>query len=224
MPAARVTAPQTSCPLSCPAPAALSRGMYFRPRSTTATATGTETRKVQRQLMAGHQASDDQPEREAAGAERGEDGDSPVAFAALGEVGGDDGEAGGSGERGGQALEEAGGDQQGGVIHQAAQQGSGGEDAERDQEDAPPAEQVRHPAAQQEQASVAEHVGGDDPLEGFGSQVEFGADRGQGHAHHGHVQPVEGQNGAHDHQQHPLRTGPADGRKPFAGRSFKGGR
>ena len=52
-----------------------------------------------------------------------------------------------------------------GVIHQAAEQGSCGKGAECDQEDAPPAEQICHPAAQQEQTSVTEHVGGDDPLE-----------------------------------------------------------
>jgi hypothetical protein len=123
-----------------------------------------------------------------------------------------------------QALHEPCGDEDRGIIHEPTQEGSGREDRQGDEEDPAAAQEVREPAAQKQQAAVAEDVRGDNPLQGVRAKVQFMPDGRQGHAHHGHIQSVQGQDGADNHQQEPLGTGPADGRGKGSGRSFEGGR
>ena len=124
----------------------------------------------------GEQAADDEAQREAGRAGGGVDGDRLVAGGALGEARRDDRQAGRGGEGRGDALDEARGDEQRAVVDEAAEQGGHGEDAERDQEDAPAPEQVGGAAAEQQEAAVAEHVGAHDPLEAAGGHGQVGAD------------------------------------------------
>ena len=74
--------------------------------------------------------------------------------------------AGGRGERGADALDEAGRDQQGAVVREPAQERGDDEDGERDQEDAPPSEQIGRAASEQQEAAVAEHVARSRPTAG----------------------------------------------------------
>ena len=68
------------------------------------------------------------------------------------------------------------------------------------EEHAPAAEQVGGAAAEQQEAAVAEHVGGDDPLQRAGRHAEVGLDRRQRDADHRDVERVEEQ-GAAEHEQ-----------------------
>ena len=79
---------------------------------------------------------------------------------------------------------------------------------ERDQQHAAAAEQVGGAAAEQQEAAVAEHVAGDDPLQLRGRQAEVGLDRGERHADHRDVEPVEEQHAAEHGQQAPDRARP----------------
>ena len=88
------------------------------------------------------------------------------------------------------------------AVAKPAERGRDDEDAERDQEDAPPAEQVGGAAAEQQEAAVAEHVGAHDPLQRARRQVQVGADRRQRDADHRHVERVE-EEGAAEHEQRP---------------------
>lgn len=156
----------------------------------------------------GEQAAEHQAEREAAGAAGGVDAERAVAGRALGEGGGDDGQAGRRGEGGADPLEEAGADQQSAVVHQAAEQGGAGEHGECDQEDPPASEQVGRASAEQQQAAVAEHVAADHPLQGGGGEVQVRADGGQGDADHGDVEGIEEHRGAQDDQGAPEARAP----------------
>ena len=86
-------------------------------------------------------------------------------------------------------------------FDEAAEGGGDDEDAERDEEHAPAAEQVGRAAAQEQEAAVAEHVGAHDPLQRAGRQVEVVADRGKGDADHRDVHGVEEECAA-EHEQH----------------------
>src|SRR5437588_8943248 len=58
------------------------------------------------------------------------------------------------------------------------------EDGQRGDEDAPSPEEVSRAAAEEEEAAVAEHVAGDDPLQLRSRQSEIGLDRRQCHPDH----------------------------------------
>ena len=68
-----------------------------------------------------------------------------------------------------------------------------------------PAQQVGGAAAEQQQAAVAEHVAADHPLQRRRGQPEVGADGGQSHADHRHVERVEEQGPAEHDQDGPQR-------------------
>ena len=74
---------------------------------------------------------------------------------------------------------------------------------QRGQEHAPTPEKVGGAPAEQDETAVAEHVGADDPLQRRGRQVQIGADRRQGDAHHRHVEPFEEDGPAQDEQYRP---------------------
>jgi hypothetical protein len=74
-------------------------------------------------------------------------------------------------------LEEARDDEQRAVVDEPARGRGDGEDGQGDEQRPPAAEQVRGPAAQQQEAAVAEHVAGDDPLQLRGRQVQVGVMR-----------------------------------------------
>ena len=149
----------------------------------------------------GQQAAEDEAQREAAGPGRGVDAEGPVALGTLGEGGRDDRQARRGGEGRGRALEEARDDEQGAVVDESAEGRGDGEDAERDEQRPPPAEQVRGAPAEQQQPAVAEHVAGHDPLQLRGREVQVGVDRGQRDADHRDVEPVEEEHAAEDDEQ-----------------------
>ena len=159
-----------------------------------------------------HQATEDQAEGEAAGAEHGVDGERLVTGLTLRERGGDDRQAGRGGERGGQALDEPRRDQQRTGVDDATDQRRQREHRQRDEEDVASTEQVRGATAEQEQAAVAEDVGTDQPLQGRGGQVEFGADGGKCDADHGDVEAVEEQHDAERNESAPQTEGANSGR------------
>ena len=95
----------------------------------------------------------------------GVDAERAVALGSFGEARRDDREAGRRGERRGGALEEARQHEQRAVAGEAAERRCDSEDRKRYQQHPAPAEQVGGAAAQQQEAAVAEHVAGNDPLE-----------------------------------------------------------
>src|SRR5918997_1572728 len=103
------------------------------------------------------------------------------------------------------------------VVDDAADRGGNGEDGERDEEHAAAAEQVGRPAAEQEEAAVAEDVARDDPLQLRRGQPEVRLDRRQCHADHGDVEPVQEEHAAQDRHEAP------DGRVPLRGGGGRGG-
>ena len=148
----------------------------------------------------GQQAADHEPEREARGAGRGVDRERLVARRPFLERRRDDREARGRREGGGHALDEARRDEQRPVVRESSEQRCNDEHAKRNQEDTPPAQEVCGPAAQQQEAAVAEDVGADDPLQRARREAEVAADRRQGDADHRHVERVE-EEGAAEHEQ-----------------------
>ena len=149
----------------------------------------------------GQQAAEDEAEREAARPGRGVDAEGPVALGALRERGRDDREARRRGEGRGRALEEARDDEQRAVVDEAAQGRGDREDRQADEQCPPAAEEVGGAAAEQQQAAVPEHVAGHDPLQLGGREVQLGVDRGQRHADHRDVEPVEEEHAAEDEEQ-----------------------
>ena len=85
------------------------------------------------------------------------------------------------------------------------------EHGERGEQHAAAPEQVGEASAEQQQAAVAEHVAGDDPLQGGGGEVEVLADRGQRDADHGDVEPVEEEDAAEHHERAPEARVPVEG-------------
>ena len=157
----------------------------------------------------GEQAGQHEPQREPAGAEDRVDAERAVPHRSLGERGGEQGHAGRRGERGRRSLDEPGRYQQAGAAHQAAEDGDEGEDGQRHQKDPPASEQVSGPAAEQQQAAVAEHVAADDPLQRRRAQAEGGPDGRQGDADHRDIQAVEAQRAAEHEQDGPQLRRPA---------------
>ena len=84
---------------------------------------------------------------------------------------------GGRAEGGGAgALDDAAADEQLLVGGDGREQGADGEQGRAADEHAAPAEQVRGPAGQQQQAAEGQDVGVDDPGEGGGAEAEVGLD------------------------------------------------
>ena len=181
--------------------AAVVRDHARRRSASSASAIGTGSRKVQRQPSSVSSAAEDEAEREAAGARRGVDAEGAVALGALGERRRDDRQARRRGEGRGGALQEARDDEQRAVVDEPAEGRGDGEDAQRDEQRPAAAEQVGGAPAEQQQAAVAEHVAGDDPLQLRGREVQVGVDRGQRDADHRDVEPVEEEHAAEDDEQ-----------------------
>ena len=150
----------------------------------------------------GENAAEHEAEREAAGSRRRVDAEGAVALGAFSERGRDDRKARRGGEGCRRALEEARDDEQRAVVDEPAEGRGDGEDAQRDEQRPPPAEQVGGPTAQEEQAAVPEHVAGDDPLQLRGREVQIGVDRRQRDADHRDVESVQEEHAAeHDEQE-----------------------
>jgi hypothetical protein len=125
---------------------------------------------------AAEQHAADDPER----GHRAVDGHGLVARLAGGERGGDQRQGVGGGERGADAFNQPPGDQQFVVRRQAVEQRREREhDDARAQHAASPV-QVAGTTAEQQQAAEGQHVGGDDPRQCFGGDVEVALDARQG--------------------------------------------
>ena len=122
-----------------------------------------------------HAAGDD-AQRPADGGERAPDAERDVALAAGGERDGQQRERGGGQERGADALDGADRDEHAGRGREPARERGGREQAESDEEHPAAAEQIAHPAAQQQEAAERERVGVHDPLEAVDGEVEIGLD------------------------------------------------
>ena len=151
----------------------------------------------------GQQAAEHESEREPGGARRRVDRDRAVPDRAFGEARRDDRQACGRRERGAHALDEPRGDQQRAVVDESAERRGDDEDAERDQEHTPPAEQVGRPAAEEEEAAVTEHVRAHHPLQRTRREAEVFTDRRKGDADHRDVHGVEEECAAEDEQHAP---------------------
>ena len=124
--------------------------------------------------------------------------------ALLAGVGGDDDGQGGGGEHGGAgALCGAGQDHGRGRGGGGGDQGRGGEDGQPGQEHGAAVEEVGEPAAEEQQATGHQDVGGDDPLVVAAGERQGLPDRGQGDVHDRDVED--------DHElghQHQAEDGP----------------
>jgi hypothetical protein len=85
-------------------------------------------------------------------------------------------------------------------VSKPAERGGDNEYTERDQEDAPPPEEVRRPPSEKEKAAVAEHVRAHHPLQRARRQVEVAADRRQSDSDHRDVERIQ-EEGAAQHEQ-----------------------
>ena len=108
--------------------------------------------------------------------------------------------------------------EQGAVVDHPAEDRREREDRQRADQHAPAPEQVGEAPAEQQQAAVAEHVAGHDPLQRGGGEVEVGADRGERDADHRDVEPVEEEDTAEHHERAPEARVPVQVRVGGRGR------
>ena len=153
-------------------------------RPMTARPTGMLMKKIQDQLIELVSSAAEQHAGGAAASGHGApDAERDVALAALGEGRGQDREGGGGEEAAAEPLQGAEDDQRALGPGEAGEQRADGEEDEAGDEEAPAAEQVGHPPAEQEDAAEHDRVGGDHPLEALLAEVEVGLDRRQRHVH-----------------------------------------
>ena len=91
-----------------------------------------------------------------------------------------------------------------------ARERGGREQAEPGQEHAAAAEQIAHPAAEQQEAAERERVGVDDPLEAVGGEAEIGLDGGQRDVHDRDVEDDHELRDGEDGEGEPPRIGVLD--------------
>ena len=159
----------------------------------------------------GEQATGNHAQGEAAGRRAAVDEQRTVAGLTFFEVGRDDRQAGRREETGADAGGEAGEDQHPSFGRQSAEAGEGDEHHQSGQEHASPTEEVGGTPTQQHEAAIAEHVCADDPLQRRRRQVQVGADRRQGDAHHRHVEAFQ-EDGPAQHEEHGPRPPAEAGR------------
>ena len=123
------------------------------------------------------QAADDRAERQAERPDRPPDADRGRPLAGVGERRGDDREARGHHQRRAEALHRPRRDQHVGAAGQARRQRGEREDDQAGQEHPASAEDVRDPAADQQQAAEHEQVAAHDPLKPADRQVQAALDR-----------------------------------------------
>jgi len=136
----------------------------------------------------GENTAEEHADRRARAGDAAQDPECGVALLALLERHGDDREHGGREDRPGRALERAERDQHPGRRREAAQQRGRGEDAEADEEDRPPPDQVAEAPGEQQQTAEGDQVGVDDPCEARLGEAEVILDRRQGDVDHRDVE------------------------------------
>jgi hypothetical protein len=139
----------------------------------------------------GEQAAEQDPGRDAAAGDRAPDGQGQLALTSA--VRRHDDRHGCGGEhRCADALHAAGDHERARVARHAAGQRREREGTETGQEHGAPVEQVREPAAEQQETAAAQHVGADGPLVVAAAEVQVGPDGRQGDVHDADVE--------HDHE------------------------
>ena len=151
----------------------------------------------------GEDPSEQQPERPARARHRRVDAHGARTLGPFGVGVLDQGQGGGRRDGTPDTLGDPGRDQPQLVGGEASQERGGGEDDHADGEHPAPAEEVAAAAAEQKQPSEGEGVGGDDPLESRGGEVELVLDRGQGDVHDGAVEDHHHLDRADQHQGQP---------------------
>ena len=126
------------------------------------------------------------------------------------EAGLDDRQAAGRQQGAADPLDQPGDDQQLGARRDRAEQRGGGEEADAEDEDAPPPVAVAERAAEQDQRGEGQQVAVEDPLQGAGAGAEVAADVRQGDVDDGAVE-----------EGHP-RAGDGGGEQPAAGGALEG--
>jgi hypothetical protein len=109
-------------------------------------------------------------------------------------------------DRGTEPLEGTRADQRRLGPGETRQEGGDGEDHDADEEDPPSPEQVRSPAAEQQEAAEDERVGADHPLEILLREPEVDLDRGQRDVHDRDVQHDHELDGRDEGQRQPLAS------------------
>ena len=150
-------------------------------------------------------AAGDDAERAADAGQRAPDAERDVALTAGGERDGQQGEGRGGEQRGADALDGAGRDQRRLRSGEAARERRGGEQPEADQEQPPAAEDVAHPAPEQEQAAERERVAVDHPLQALGAEAEVGLDGRQRDIHDRDVEDDHELGDGEHRQRQPFR-------------------
>jgi hypothetical protein len=130
------------------------------------------------------QAADRRAERQAEGADRAPDADRGGPLPRVGERRRDDRQGGGHQHRRAEALHRPGGDQHPGAAREPGRQRGQREDGQADEEHPAPADQVRDPAADEQQAAEYEQVAAHDPLKAADRYVQAVLDRRQRHVDH----------------------------------------
>ena len=143
------------------------------------------------------------PDGGAARGDRAPDGERLRALLALAEGRGDDRQRGGGDQRAAEALEGPCADQHRVRGRQAVEQRCEREDRRSRHEQPPPADQVGHAPAQQQEAAEHQRVAVDDPLQRGVGEAEVGLDRRQRDVHDGGVE-----------DDHELREADDDERQP----------
>ncbi len=193
---------------SAPVTSSLSRSWRVSSRRVSAIATmrmpiGQVDQEGQPPRDDGQRAAEHQAEHRAHALHGRRDRHGPVAGVPDGVGGGDQRQPGRGGDGGADALDRAGGDEQRAVGGQAAGGRGDGEDADAGDEGPLVPDRVADAAAEQQQATEGQHVGGDHPaLAGVG-QVQVGLHARQRDHHDGAVQ------GGHQ-----LHAGDRDDRDP----------
>jgi hypothetical protein len=123
------------------------------------------------------QPADDRAERQAERRDRPPDADRGRPLAGIGERRGDDREAGRHHQRRAETLHRPRGDQHVGAARQSGPERGEREDDQAGQEHPAPTEDVRDPAAHQQQAAEHEQVAAHDPFKAADRQVQAALDR-----------------------------------------------
>jgi hypothetical protein len=148
----------------------------------------------------GHEPSEHEPHREARAPARAEDPQCAVALLPLGERRRDERDRGRHRQRRPDALQGPRHHEHGGPGGQAAGQRHRAEERKSQHEGAPPAHQVGHPAAEEQQAAIGQHVRVGDPREPALADVEVRADARQRDLRDRQVERVEHDRRA-DHEE-----------------------
>ena len=155
----------------------------------------------------GQDPADEHARGGAGAAESAPDPERLVPLRAFLEGGRHDRQGGGRDDRRADALDSARADQHRDVVGEAADERGDGEDDEPEEEDPLAAEQVGHPAAEQEEAAERDRIGDQHPLDRRLGDVQVGLDRRDRDVHDRDVEDGHEERGADDREDQPAAVG-----------------